>query len=265
MTINNDVTHKTIVDAIEAIAQPQWQDGFDNTGWQTANPDDKTTGVLLCVDVTPEIVDEAKQKGCNLIISHHPLLFRGIKSVVPQKGRVEKTLMQLIANNISLYSSHTALDNAPAPYGVSHVIAAILGLRDVRSLTTEPGAGAVGTLPAPMTLEELARKVKADLNADCVRVGCKEDGLGREVCRVALCGGAGIDFIDNAIEAKADVYICSDVKLNWFLDRRDNIALIEVGHYEAEKCTRNILADILRNVKVPVIISTTETNPVKYI
>lgn len=265
MILKNNVTHKTIVDAIEAIAQPQWQDGFDNTGWQTANPDDITTGVLLCVDVTPEIVIEAVRKNCNLIISHHPLLFHAVKSVIPQTGRVEKVLMELIRNGISLYSCHTSIDNAPAPYGVSYRIAEILGLEEITPLTTAPGAGAKGILPRPLTLRELAERVKERLGAPCVRVSCKGGTADTRVSRIALCGGAGIDFIDDAIRSGAEVYICSDVKHNWLLDRRDSISLIEVGHYEAEKCTRDIFASILRDAPVPVLISETENNPVIYI
>jgi len=267
MTECSQTLNRDIVAAIEAVANPAWQEDFDNTGWQTGNPDAHCSGVMLCVDVTSEIVSEAAAKGCNLIISHHPLLFRGIKSVIPSKGRVEKVLTELIRNDISLYSSHTALDSTPAPFGISYAIAENLGLENISPLTTEPGLGVIGELSAPISLKEFAMHVKHALGANCVRLSVPSDGMDCDIRSVALCGGAGIEFIDDAIAKGADLYITSDIKLNWFLDRRDSIKLLEIGHYEAEKCARDIFFRILgnSNTGVPVFKSVTERNPVIYI
>lgn len=266
LTPGNIITNGDVAAAVEAVANPAWQEDFDNTGWQTGNPGEPCRGVILCVDVTAEIVAEAVSRECNLIISHHPLLFRGVKCVVPSKGRVENVLTLLIRNGISLYSSHTALDSAPAPYGISHVLASRIGLTDVRPLTTSPGLGAIGTLPEEMTLGAFARQVMKTLGAPALRVSASPQGDRTKVKTVGLCSGAGIEFIDDAIAAGADAYLTSDVKLNWFLDRRDSIILIEAGHYETEHCVREIFAEILGKAfpQLRVIPSETENNPVNY-
>lgn len=256
-----------IIQAIEKVADPSWQEDFDNSGLQLGNPGDICSGVLLCVDVTREVVAEAIRLKCNLIISHHPLLFRGVKTITPDKGRVEQMIIELITNGITLYSAHTSLDSAPRPYSVSYVMAEEIGLIDIEPLTSEPGLGAIGILPEPMPLGDFARQVKTSLEAGAVRLSRPVESLGQPVSKVALCAGAGIEFIDDAIKKGADVFVCSDVKLNWFLDRRDLINLIEVGHFEAEKCTKKIFRRILfeAGLNIPVYLSKAEKNPTIYI
>ena len=139
---------REITDALEAYAPPSLQESYDNTGYQAGNPDNEATGALLCVDVTADTVREAVEKGYNLIVSHHPLLFRGVKCVIG-RDRPERVLAEAIRNDITIYSSHTAMDSAVG--GVSWRMAEMLGLKDVKVLVpsrpgAETGLGAVGDL-----------------------------------------------------------------------------------------------------------------------
>ena len=129
---------KEIIAAIEDFAPPRLQESYDNTGYQVGDPEAEATGALLCVDVTEEIIDEAVAKGCNLIISHHPLIFRGLKSVTGA-NRPERALAKAILSGVTVYSSHTATDSTVG--GVSWRMAEMLGLRDVNVLVpSSPGA-----------------------------------------------------------------------------------------------------------------------------
>lgn len=118
-----------IIAAIEAVAPRAWQEDWDNTGLQVGNAAVECTGVLIAVDVTPAVVDEAIRRGCNLIVSHHPLIFRGLKQLTGRTP-VQVSVMNAIAAGVSIYSSHTALDSAPG--GVSYRMADMLGV-DVRT------------------------------------------------------------------------------------------------------------------------------------
>ena len=124
-----------IIECIEAFAPRSIQEKWDNTGWQLrpASELNSCTGVMLCLDVTPEVVDEAVSEGCNLIVSHHPLLFHGLKQISPDRPN-QLALLRAITHGIYIYSSHTALDNAPE--GVSHQLGKMLGLMDIQVLSS---------------------------------------------------------------------------------------------------------------------------------
>ena len=123
-----------IIAAIETVAPLRLQESYDNSGLQTGHPDHEATGAVLCVDATEEILLEAERKGCNLVISHHPLLFHGVKCV-SGRNRPERVLEMAIRMGITIYSSHTAMDSSPA--GISRRMAAMLGLRDVEVLVLD--------------------------------------------------------------------------------------------------------------------------------
>lgn len=257
-----------ITNAIESLAPLRLQEDWDNSGYQIGNPGDECSGVLLCVDVTPAIIKEAVAKKCNLIISHHPLLFRGVKQITG-RNRVERTIVEAILNNITVYSSHTAVDNAPQ--GVSWAMAEMLGLTNCRPLVPirgeeNAGCGVVGDLTSPLSPEELVKRVKTAFGSPVAR--CSDIPRGQEkISTVALCGGAGAEFITSAIAMGAQAYITSDTKLNYFLDYVDDIFLIDIGHYESEKCTKHIFYHLLSE-KFPnfaLFISESEKNPINYL
>lgn len=258
---------KDIIAELERYAPPSLQESYDNTGYQCGDPEAEATGGLICVDVTEEIVREAAAKGFNLIISHHPLLFRGVKSVIG-RNRPERALAEAIRRGVTVYSSHTAMDSARG--GVSARMASMLRLNDVKVLVpssagADTGLGAVGNLERPMSTAEFASEVKRVFGCSVLRVSHPKEGLVIE--RVALCGGAAGEFVPNAIVAGAQVYVTADCKLNQFLDHSEAIWLIDAGHFETEECTKRIFFDVISE-KFPnfaLQYSTKEKNPVLYL
>lgn len=262
---------REITNALEDFAPLHLQESYDNTGYQLGNPDQEATGALLCVDITEEIVDEATSRGCNLIITHHPLLFRGVKCVTG-RNRPERVLAKALRAGLTVYSCHTAIDSAPG--GVSWEMARRLGLTDIQTLVPSghthpagtPGLGTVGNLPAPLTPRELALKVKDTFHTPTLRTSRPSPTL-TSITRVALCGGAAAEFLPQAIAAGAQAYITADCKLNQFLDHATDIFLIDAGHYETEECTKQIFFNVIRE-KFPnfaVCNSEKDKNPIIYL
>lgn len=255
---------KELIAAIEEVAPLRLQESYDNTGLQVGDPDAEATGTLLCVDATASVVDEAARRGYNVIVSHHPLLFHGVKCVAG-RSRPEVVLAEAIRRGITIYSSHTALDNSSQ--GISHRMARMLGLHDVSTLVpATPGGtegfGAVGALARPLSPAEFLELVNSTFHCAALRYSAGYPG--REICRVALCGGSAAEFLPQAIAAGAQAYVTADCKLNQFLDYADRILLVDAGHYETEQCAVDIFSEILTE-KFPnfaVATSTAECNPV---
>ena len=217
--------------------------------------------VLLTTDVTPDVVDEAIMRGCDLIVSHHPLLFHGLKQVcgqTPQACVVEKA----IKHDIAIYSAHTSLDSVMG--GINTRLADKLGIVDYRILVpneTNPsvGLGVIGRLPQPMDFNAFLAHVRDILEPTYIRYTQPEQGL---VEHVALCGGAGSEFIGEAISQHADVYITADCKYHEFQDAQGQIGLIDVDHWISERHAREIFKDILSPLGVTCIISTKDKTPI---
>lgn len=263
--------HADIIAALEAVAPPRLQEGYDNTGWQCGNPFDISTGALLCVDVTDDIVAEAVEKGLNLIITHHPLLFKATRSLTPDT-RVNRALTSAVRAGVAVYSCHTAIDNAPG--GISWVMAEKLGLRDIETLAIHPdaefpvaGSGIVGNLPDALKPQQLVNLVKTAFGSPVVRCTDPAKAPADKISRVALCGGAGSDFICDAVNARAQAYITSDTKYNFFLDHERDIFLIDIGHWEAEECSKEIfLRTIIKKFPTFVVeYSKNDCNPINYL
>lgn len=263
-------TFREIISAIESFASPSLQESWDNTGWQLLpmEPDSPCSGVLTCLDVTPEVIAEAKAKGCNLIISHHPLIFKGIKHLTGAT-QVEASVIEAIRLGIGVYSSHTALDSAPQ--GVSHRLGDMLGLVEARVLDPQPGSpntglGIIGKFPSPLTREEVITRVKDVYGSPVVRCSSGVDAS-QKVTTLALSSGSGGEFIPLAISSGADAYITSDTRYHDFVDYGKRIFIIDTGHFESEKCTKSIFSTIISE-KFPnfaVRMSDSEKNPVNYL
>ncbi len=224
-----------IAAAIEAEAPLPLQESWDNSGWQTA-PDGtgaECTGVMLCLDVTPCVVAEAIAGGCNLIVSHHPLIFKGLKSIMP--GAVTDA----IRAGVAVYSAHTSLDCAPC--GPSAWLADRLGLADTAQLDPASGLGIIGSYASPLTPAEFTDRV-SQVYGGGLRV---TPGRGGMIGRVALCSGSGGEFITAAMALGADAYVTSDIRYHDFLDRGGDIMLVDTGHYESEICTKSIFSRII--------------------
>lgn len=257
------MTNREITDVIETVAPLSLQESWDNSGWQTGDPDAECSGVLLCVDVTPEIIDEAVGRGCNLIISHHPLIFKGVKQIIG-RNRVERSIAAALRAGVSVYSSHTAVDCAPA--GVSHRMAQMLGLRDTAVLDEASGLGVIGNLPAPMPWRDFLEDVKTAFGAPVLKCSRPADS-GLMISCVALCGGSAAEFLPEALARGAQVYVTADCKHNQYLDHAPDILLVDSGHYETELCTKEIFRRAISE-KFPnfaVWKSTSEQNPVMYV
>lgn len=266
------VTKRDIIAAIEQMAPRRLQEDYDNTGLQCGSLDEPCTGVLLCVDVTADIVDEARRRACNLIVTHHPLLFRAIRQV-DGRGRVQAALVAAIKSDVTVYSCHTAVDNAPG--GISHAMAARLGLRDIEVLESREdpdlgavGSGVIGTLSEPLTPAAFVALVKQKFGSPVAR--CSDPAMlpaGKTIQRVGLCGGAGAFLLDRAHSLGADAYLTSDTKHNVFIDCARDIFLVDIGHYESEECSKDIFYHVITK-KFPnfaVYYSTFEENPIKYL
>lgn len=257
-----------VIAALESVAPRSWQEDYDNTGIQTGYPSAACSGVLVCVDVTPEILAEAEEKGCNMVVSHHPVMFRGVKRI-SGRNRVERVIEESIRRGISIYSCHTSIDNAP-DRGVSWEMARRLGLTDIKSLAgngmpDSPALGAVGNLPETVSADEFIARLKEVFGSPIVR--CSSTEGHERIKRVALCGGSGAEFLPEAISEGADVYLTSNSKLNYFLDYADDILLTDIGHFESEECTKDIFYQIITE-KIPnfaVWKSEKEQNPIKYL
>lgn len=238
--------------------------------------------VLLTTDVTESVVSESISKGCNLIISHHPLIFRGLKHLTGSTPQ-ERCVEMAIRHDIAIYSAHTSMDSVLC--GVSGRMADILGLREQEILVTSGtgstggsgetgkagctgftgrsgqgdvhGLGVIGTLPQPISAAEFVAMVKERFGAQYVRF----TAWNKPVQRVALCGGAGAEFCENAIAAGADAYLTADVKYHEFCDANGRILLVDIDHWVSEHYTRDIYKELLEK-HVPCYISEADATPV---
>ena len=358
-----------IISFLESQAHPSLQEQYDNAGLITGNAAWECTGIICSLDATEEVVKEAIEKKCNLIVAHHPIIFGGLKKI-NGKNYVEKTVITAIKNDIAVYAVHTNLDNVL--HGVSGKMAAMLGLQNVSVLAlkdstlkklftfapvdkaeqvrnaiftaggghignysecsfnaegigtfkggegTNPyvgeagklhqekeikieviipaylesrvvaamkaahpyeevayeivslsnthqgiGSGVIGELPAVLDETQFLTRLKEVFGVPVIRHTALS---GKPVKKIALCGGAGSFLISNALAAGADAYITGDLKYHEFFDANSRILLADIGHYESEQFTINLLQEILEQ-KFPtfaVLKTAVKTNPVHY-
>ncbi len=361
---------KEIVSALERFAPLPLQDGFDNAGLQIGLTDAEATGALLCLDVTEAVLDEAIALGYNLVIAHHPLIFKGFKSITGNTY-VERCILKAIKNDIVIYAAHTNLDNAFG--GVNYKIAEKIGLGNLKILEPkenslvklvtfvpfaqadsvrnalfavgcgsignydscsysiegegtfcakdganpfcgkigelhregevrietivplfkkteaiksllsahpyeEPafdiyplqnewetiGAGLVGELVESETELDFLRRIKKTFEVGCLRYNKLS---GREIQKVALCGGAGAFLLPQAIKSGADVFITGEIKYHDYFGHDEEILVTEIGHYESEQYTKEIFYSIIRDLfpNFALQLSKINTNPIKYL
>lgn len=360
---------REIVNALERFAPLPLQDGFDNAGLQIGLTDAEATGALLCLDVTEAVLDEAIALGYNLVIAHHPLLFKGYKSITG-KDYVERCILKVIRNDLVIYAAHTNLDNSWG--GVNFKIAEKLGLTNIQMLEpkeemllklvtyvpissaeavrtslfnagcgcigkydscsynvlgegtfraqegTHPycgnigelhteqevrietvlpvykkaevlgallkshpyeepafdfyklqnsygqaGSGIIGEFEKPMTELEFLRNVKRIFEVECVR---HNKLTGREIQKVAVCGGAGAFLMPKAIRCHADAFLTGEVKYHDYFGHEADLLITEIGHYESEQYTQELFAELLGKAcpRLETRITKINTNPIKY-
>lgn len=355
---------------LESLAPPAWQESYDNAGLLTGSGSWECKGILATLDATEEVVNEAVLRGCNLIVAHHPIIFKGLKGLTG-RNYVERTVIAAIRQDVAIYAIHTNLDNVVSA-GVNGRIAARLGiiggkpllpregvlqklycfvpvdhLERVRAAVFMAGAGHIGgysecsysvegagtflggegtqpyvgapgsrhtekearlevVLPAHLSRQVVAAMIAAhpyeevayDLVAlanphpdvgsgligelrepmeegeflDLVRQAFMAPVVrhtkltGRRVKRVAVCGGAGSFLISKALSAGANFYITSDVKYHEFFDANDQMVVADIGHFESEQFTIDLLFEVLREkfCNFAVLKSDIKTNPINY-
>ncbi|GLU42454.1 Nif3-like dinuclear metal center hexameric protein [Allomuricauda sp. NBRC 101325] len=364
MTVND------IAKVLEELAPLAHAEDFDNVGLLVGNPTTKVNGVLVTLDTLENIVDEAIAKNCNLIVSFHPIIFKGLKKLTGS-NYVERVVIKAIANNIAIYSMHTALDNSKM--GVNAKICEVLGLENpqilipksntIKKLSTyvplanvdevknalfnagageigkyshcsyslegtgsfkpqeganptlgevgevhleketqinivfsfekekqvikalldthpyeevayeiltientnqDLGMGMIGALPKEMDETEFLLLVKKRMNASVVR---HSQLLGKKVKKIAVLGGSGAFAIGPAMKAGADIFVTSDIKYHEFYQAENQLVIADIGHFETEQFTKDLLVDYLTK-KIPnfaVRLSESITNPIKYL
>lgn len=362
-------TIKDITTVLEQFAPLSLQESYDNCGLLTGSFDTEVTSALLTLDCTEDVVNEAIEKGCQLIIAHHPIIFSGLKSLTG-KNYIEKTIIKAIKNDIAIYAYHTNLDNVKE--GVNYKIATKLGLKNLSILSPKSnnlikletycpkentnailnalekaGAGAIGaysgcsftsigegrftgnaasnpTIGTPNQAEKVEESkievlvpkhlqntvlqalktshpyeevayflhaisnVNQDIGSGMIGELKEEIDLYQffdfikeefevktikhtastknKIKRIAVCGGSGSFLIQNAINAKADLFISSDIKYHEFFDAENKLVIADIGHYETESCTKELFFEILKEkfINIALVFSRTYTNPVNY-
>ena len=221
----------------------------------------EVSSVLLTTDITEDVVNEAIMLGCQLIISHHPLLFHGLKQVCGQTPQA-RIVALAIKHDIAIYSAHTSLDSVIG--GINTKLADRLGVTGYRLLVTgenrQTGLGVIGQLPQAMPYEDFIAHVREVLECTYVRY---TRGKNEMVQTVALCGGSGAEFIGEAIAQGADVYLTADCKYHEFQDAEGQIGLIDIDHWYSERHAREIFRDILVPLGVKCIISKQDKTPIQ--
>lgn len=361
---------KDIVNYLATVAPPAYQESYDNSGLIVGDPNMEVTSALLCLDSTEAIIDEAIQRGCQMVIAHHPIVFGGLKRFTGS-NYVERTVIKAIKHDIAIYAIHTNLDNVQ--HGVNAKISELLGLTNTRILApkdnllrklvtfvptaqaeqvrsalfeagaghignysetsynlsgkgtfkanegadpfvgakgerhTEPeerietifeavheravvaallqahpyeevaydiypitntlstvGSGMVGELTEAMDAKDFLLHVKDKLQAPMLRY---TDLLGKPIKKVAVCGGSGSFLLNAAKRAGADIFVTADYKYHQFFDAENEIIIADIGHYESEQFTPQLIADVLKKKfsNFAFLLADTSTNPVNYI
>ncbi len=255
---------RDIIAPIEEFAPLSLQESYDNAGLIVGRLDDELQGgVLLAVDVTEQVIEEAIERGCGLIITHHPIIFHPLKRL-NSASVVERCVEMAIRHDIALYACHTNLDSAVG--GMSWRVGEMLGLQDMRVLqptSEEAGFGVVGTLAEPLSEGDFLKKVQQTFSVEALRHSAL---LGREVRSVAICTGAGASLMNEAKASGCDIYLTADLKYNDFYAPDSRFVVVDMGHFESEFCAIAILFDILSKKFINFALhkSAQSKNPVHY-
>lgn len=259
------------IHSLEQWAPLNFQESYDNSGLISGNPSQECSGILCSLDCTEAVVDEAIAKGCNLIVSHHPIIFKGLKQL-NINHYIGRTLTKAISNNICLYAFHTNLDNVID--GVNKSLADQLQLTNRRILAPiagkldqngQPiGAGIVGELPLETEAGSFLQWVKEKFHLSVLK---HTPIINNQLKTIALCGGSGSFLIDIAKAQKVDCFITSDLKYHEFFEADNQLLLVDIGHGESEQYVPDLIVAYL-SIKFPtfaVLRSLVNTQPVTYL
>ncbi len=251
---------KDIIDIIEDKVPSSLKEEWDNVGLIIGDKETEIKKVILALDCTESVVSEAIDKKADLIITHHPLIFEGIKNI-DFKTSLGNKIKLLIKNDINLVSLHTNFDKITG--GTSDTVAKTLGLCDIKNLTDDEfSLGKVGNINS-MSLEEFCLTVKDKLNLKSLKyIGDNK----KTINKVAVVSGSGADFLFDAIKKGADCLVTSEVKHHIAIDAMENdIAVIDAGHFETENVAMKTFVHILKDLPIEIIMSKTYTRLFNYL
>jgi dinuclear metal center YbgI/SA1388 family protein len=252
-----------IISAIEEFAPLSSQESWDNTGLSVGDPGRDITSVLLSLDCTPSVIDEALLFGAGMVVTHHPLIFSPLKQL-SIGDPIGKMIIKAVKNDLVLYSAHTNMDRVTG--GVSWMMAEKLSLQNVELLSGEKeesaGLGVVGNLPSPLLFDQLLKVVKEKFGVRMVK--CSENHK-KIISRIALCGGSGSSLIPLAVSSGADLFITGDIGYHHFFCYGET-AVMDIGHFESETVVLDLIKALLTK-KFPnfaVRIAEKNINPIQY-
>ncbi len=262
-----------MVDALERFAPLPLQEDYDNAGLQVGLTEAEVSGALLCLDVTDAILDEAIDNGCNLIVSHHPLIFRKLARLTGE-DYVQRVVMRAISKGIAIVSMHTNLDAVRG--GVNYKIAQKMGAEvygtigrrkeatNDRGVVVSGSDGVVARFKEPMAADDFLKMLKDVFCVECVMAG---ELLRRPICTVAICGGAGDFLLRDAVAAGADAFVTGEMHYHQFFGMEQTIQIATLGHYQSEQFTKEIFKEIIERdcPGVRCVMSDIDTNPILYI
>ena len=254
-----------IIKEMELLAPTNKKEDNDNDGIMLGDKFKEVKKVLLALDCTLKVIEEAKKENVELIITHHPLIFKRPSSITTDTLQGKK-IIELIKNDISLYSSHTNLDSVEN--GLNDTIVSILGFDNFKILEKnkrddKAGLGRIVSLNESIQLEDLISKIKKSLNINNLRVVKGKD----KVNKIAIINGSGQDFIGKAVALGADCIITGDTTYHFASDYKEmEISILDVGHFASEQITFfNVMENLKEKFKdVEFITSTVEEDPFSF-
>jgi len=239
-----------IKNIIEKLSPTKLKESYDNVGLMVGNLNKEVTNILLALDCTLEVIEEAVEKKCNLIFTHHPLLFKKPSSIT-EETLTGRKIIQLIRNDIDLYSAHTNLDSVEG--GINDIVMKLLDFNNYVTMElsesrdasdTKSGIGRLANLETPMSLKELCNRVKTSLGLSYLRYAGKEDML---VNKVAVINGSGQSYFQLAKKMGADCIITGDTSYHFVSDyMEEGIGIIDSGHFASEWPAFKNTADYLQ-------------------
>ena len=254
-----------ITAALEAFAPLRIQESWDNSGLIIGSPEDEVHGVMVGFDCTTDLIKEAVENGCNMVVTHHPLIFKGIRRI-DSKDPVGAAIMQAVRSGVAVYAAHTTADKVIA--GVSGAMARRLELRHVQILVPEDdgtvGLGVIGDFPRPMTGREALSYVQEKFGLKVIK---SSRPLEEPIIRVALLGGSGGAEAGLAQAKGAQLYLTADVSYHSFFTP-EGFMVMDIGHFESEVEIVDIFLEEIRK-KFPTFASyksaaLDRSNPVHY-
>jgi len=259
-------TVKTIADFLNEFAPLELAEEWDNVGLLLGDDTASVEKVLTCLTLTEDVADEAVTAGVQLVVSHHPILFRKVQRLTNQspEGRI---VLKLAAAGVAVYSPHTGHDSAAG--GINQQLATRLLLNDItpiRPRDDEPasGSGRCGTLAVSMTVPEFLEHVKSSLDIEKLQYA---SGDGRSIARVGVACGSAAEFLGDADRRDCDALVTGEARFHALLEARSRgVAMVLLGHYDSERPAMEHMAEVLSQEfpGVNVTASEQESDPLEW-